>query len=808
MTVTSRAKALRSLSRAAWIFILALALTIAAAPAYTAALPTIAAADDAPTITLSQVDDSEAVLITWTSVSNATGYRLERSKGWLGNDEQYINITDDQATQYTDTAVQYDNVYQYRVKAKKDGAGGSWSEQKHIQMSAPPGTPDTPTNVQSQENTPGDVTITWEHPEGGNDRTGYHVYRYNWSSGDGDIKIATKDAFETSHTDSTVSPETLYSYHLRAYNDIGNSLASQTTTITTKVQTPGVPDAPTSLTASEGTPRQVDLDWDAPEEGKPVTGYKVYRYRWTSGASDSCKTILLATLDANTTSYTDTSPEAEVFYEYQVRAYNDKGRSTISNIAYLTTQATQTAAQDDSGTEDTNNAPTGLPTIGGMPQVEQTLTADTSAINDRDGLTNVSYSHQWLAGGTDIDGATGSSYTLTATEEGDTIQVRVTFTDDEGNSESLTSVATDAVVAKPVPLTASFSNVPASHDGSAEFTFQVLFSEDVGISYVNMRDDAFTVTDGDVQTAKRVDGRHDLWEITVEPDDNSDVAITLPANRSCTTTGAICTGEDTPRQLSNTPSATVPGPSEESSSETTDDATEDTTDDTAEETTVTSQLSVADVTASEEDDSTIDFVVTLNPTGEANITVDYATANGTASAGTDYTAQSGTLTFTAGETSKTVTVAIIDDTTEENDETLTLTLSNASGAEISDGQATGTITDSEPVPLTASFSNVPDSHNGSTEFTLDLTFSENFPISYRTLRDRAFTEDDHGPVTKARRKVQGSNQTWTITVEPSGNGAITITLPATTDCAATGAICTDDGRKLSNSTTITVPGPQ
>ena len=402
--------------------------------------------------------------------------------------------------------------------------------------------------------------------------------------------------------------------------------------------------------------------------------------------------------------------------------------------------------------------------------------------------------------GADIDGATGSSYTLTASEEGDTIQVRVTFTDDQGNQGSLTSVATDPVAAKPVPLTASFSNVPSSHDGSTAFTFQVLFSEDVGISYVNMRDDAFSLSDGDVTGARRVDGRNDLWEVTVEPDDNTDVAITLPANRSCTTAGAICTREDSPRQLTNSPSATVPGPTDESSSDSTTDSTE--------ETTTNSQLSVADATASEEDDSTIDFVVTLNPAGEANITVDYATANGTASAGSDYTATSGTLTFTAGETSKTVTVAIIDDSTEESDETLTLTLSNPSGAEISDGQATGTITDSEPVPLTASFSNVPDSHDGSTEFTFDLTFSENFPLSYVTLRDHAFTEDDHGPVTRAQRKVQGSNQTWTITVEPSGNGAITITLPATTDCNATGAICTDNGRKLSNSNSVSVSGPQ
>ena len=49
--------------------------------------------------------------------------------------------------------------------------------------------------------------------------------------------------------------------------------------------------------------------------------------------------------------------------------------------------------------------------------------------------------------------------------------MRVTFTDDRNNAESLTSVATGAVAAKPVPLTATFSNVPDSHDGSTEFTF-------------------------------------------------------------------------------------------------------------------------------------------------------------------------------------------------------------------------------------------------------------------------------------------------------------------------------------------------
>ena len=65
--------------------------------------------------------------------------------------------------------------------------------------------------------------------------------------------------------------------------------------------------------------------------------------------------------------------------------------------------------------------------------MEETLTADTANIADQDGLTNVSYRYQWIAGGSDIDGATGSTYTLTSSEQGKTIQVRVTFTDDADN---------------------------------------------------------------------------------------------------------------------------------------------------------------------------------------------------------------------------------------------------------------------------------------------------------------------------------------------------------------------------------------
>ena len=71
----------------------------------------------------------------------------------------------------------------------------------------------------------------------------------------------------------------------------------------------------------------------------------------------------------------------------------------------------------------------------------ETLTADTSDIADDDGLNNVRYEYQWLADGAGIAGAASLTYTLADTDEGKAINVRVAFTDDSGNAETLTSAA-------------------------------------------------------------------------------------------------------------------------------------------------------------------------------------------------------------------------------------------------------------------------------------------------------------------------------------------------------------------------------
>ena len=111
-------------------------------------------------------------------------------------------------------------------------------------------------------------------------------------------------------------------------------------------------------------------------------------------------------------------------------------------------------------------------------------------------------------------------------------------------------------------------------------------------------------------------------------------------------------------------------------------------------------LSVADSSVHEGNSgmTQLAFVVTLSAASSSPVTVDYATADGTAvsagagmGTGRDYAATSGTLTFAAGQTEKTITVDVIGDRTAEPNETFSVNLTNPGGATIGDSQAVGTI---------------------------------------------------------------------------------------------------------------------
>ncbi len=122
-------------------------------------------------------------------------------------------------------------------------------------------------------------------------------------------------------------------------------------------------------------------------------------------------------------------------------------------------------------------------------------------------------------------------------------------------------------------------------------------------------------------------------------------------------------------------------------------------------------VSAAAVTEGNAGTTNLVFTVTLGSALATQSTVHYATANGTATAGSDYTAANGTLTFLAGETSKTVTVAVNGDLTAEDNETLTLNLSGAS-AGTGIRQATGTATIFNDDGLSISDASVTEGNSG------------------------------------------------------------------------------------------------
>ena len=275
------------------------------------------------------------------------------------------------------------------------------------------------------------------------------------------------------------------------------------------------------------------------------------------------------TLTANTTDISDSDGLNNATFTYQWLAddadITDATGSTYALVAAdegKTVKVRITFTDDAGNGESLTSAPTatvtasntpatGEPTITGTAQVGETLTANTTGITDSDGLINATFTYQWLADDTDITDATGSTYTLAAADEGKTVKVRVSFTDDRGHQETVTSTATAAVTAAPSPLTVSVESAPTSHNGSDEFRIRVAFSEtpESGFSYTTMRDHAFTVTGGDVTGARRlVSGKNLRWEITVQPSGNADVTVELPA-----TTTALRGAPSAPVTTTNCP---------------------------------------------------------------------------------------------------------------------------------------------------------------------------------------------------------------------------------------------------------------
>lgn len=131
--------------------------------------------------------------------------------------------------------------------------------------------------------------------------------------------------------------------------------------------------------------------------------------------------------------------------------------------------------------------------------------------------------------------------------------------------------------------------------------------------------------------------------------------------------------------------------------------------------------------------SPLTFTLTLSPKSGGPVTVRYATANGTAQAGTDYTAASGQVTFTPGQTSKTLPIAVKGDTAREGNEVLFVNLTQATGANLADAQGQGTILNDDGPVLAIGDVTLAEGHSGTrtANFRVSLTPASTSPVTVR-----------------------------------------------------------------------------
>ena len=201
----------------------------------------------------------------------------------------------------------------------------------------------------------------------------------------------------------------------------------------------------------------------------------------------------------------------------------------------------------------------------------------------------------------------------------------------------------------------------------------------------------------------------------------------------------------------------------------------------------------------------IDFTVSIDRDNREPFTVQYRTEDVTAVGGQDYTAKSGTLSFGPYQRSQEVRVHILDDDVEDSGETFKLVLHRPQGAVIENGMAIGTILndDGGEVQLTAAFELAPARHDGSA-FWFDLRFNEPLGATANAPSAASFTVQN-GSISRVWKVEAGL---WRLQVAPETRHDVTVTLKGGRACDAAGAVCTVDGRALSNSPTATVAGPE
>ena len=546
------------------------------------------------------------------------------------------------------------------------------------------------------------VALGWEAPsdDGGNAVTKYQFQvsedgGTTWTPDWTDIADSGPGGtHSTSYEVNGLNPETEYSFELRAVNANGEGAAvADTATTLRKPRVPEIevsdrtPSAPQNL-ALTPSHNAVALGWEAPSDdgGSAVTKYQ-FRVSddggstWTPDWTDIADSGPGGT---HSTSYEVNGLDPETEHSFELRAVNANGKgAAVADTATTLRMAVVT--------EVVILSPAKTYAIGDTIRVKSSFENEVAVVASH---TARPYIALEIGGSakrayfTMLDNPESPVFSYTV-QEGDL--------DTDGISiaaNSLTVPDGSSVISHGVPVALEHAPVgtdptrkvdgvrPAVSSATASGTQVVVtLSEGLDEGYVPAVPGGFSVTADD--SAATV----------------SDLAVT-GADVTLTLAAPVRQGQTV------TVSYAAPGLGGSGESDGTDpdwlrdlagNGAESFFDHAVTNTTVrVPNLSVADTQA--EEGAALAFRVTLDAPGPEPMSVDWATADGTAEAGADYESARGTLSFAAGETEKTIRVASIDDLEHEQTETLMLALSNPKGARIAVGEATGRITDTDVIP--------------------------------------------------------------------------------------------------------------
>ena len=458
-----------------------------------------------------------------------------------------------------------------------------------------------------------------------------------------------------------------------------------------------------SLAAASG--QQVTVDWAEGTGGTATSG--------TDYGAISGGTLTFAigttsqTFDVSVTGDTDEEPNETVVAML----------SNATNATIATATGTGTIVNDDGLPALSINSPRVTEGDSGSKNLTFTVTLNKAGVDQ--------VTVDWAEGtggtatsGTDYTVISGGTLTFAVGTTSQTFDVSVTGDTDEEQNETVVAMLSNAANATistatgtgtivnddGVTVSIDSPNVTEGDSGSTNLTFTATLSKastqqvtvnyaDAGTGTAISGTDYTTITGGTLTFAVGITSQTFNVSVTGDTDEEADETVIVTLSNAANATISTATGTGTITDNDGTPTVSINSPS---------------------------------VTEGDSGSKNLTFTVTLNRASTQQVTVDYADAGtGTATSGTDYTAISGrSLTFAAGTTSQTFDVSVTGDTTDEADETVVVTLSNAANARISTATGTGTITDNDDAPtLSINSPRVNEGDSGSTNLTFTATLS-------------------------------------------------------------------------------------